>query len=52
MQGVGFGTANKIFLEFPNQWWEKDSAGFSFLWSDEDKEDFIKTNGRVITDFS
>lgn len=46
-QGLSIGVANKIFLEFPHQWWPKDSAGFSLLWSKADKDELMKTKGKV-----
>nr|XP_024218334.1 peroxisomal N(1)-acetyl-spermine/spermidine oxidase isoform X2 [Halyomorpha halys] len=30
--GLGIGTVNKIYLQFPYTWWPKDSSGFSLLW--------------------
>lgn len=43
------GTVNKIFLEFPSNWWASDNpTGFNFLWTDEkcarDKTKFCKEN--------
>lgn len=43
-QNIGIGTVDKLFLKFPNSWWPKDTTGFSFLWSDDDREQFIKEN--------
>ena len=30
---LGFGTVNKIFLEFEQPWWDKDSNGMQFAWT-------------------
>jgi len=35
---------DKLFLKFPHSWWSKNTTGFSFLWSDDDREQFIKEN--------
>ncbi|XP_066589216.1 spermine oxidase-like isoform X2 [Prorops nasuta] len=44
IKSLNIGTANKIFLEFPHQWWEPNSAGFCMIWPEEEKLDFLKTN--------
>ncbi|KAK9309747.1 hypothetical protein QLX08_000736 [Tetragonisca angustula] len=46
IKGLNIGTVNKIFLEFPHRWWPKECAGFSLIWSKEDKEEFIKSYGQ------
>ena len=33
---MGFGTVNKIFLEFEKPWWDKDSNGIQFAWTNDD----------------
>lgn len=38
-----------MFLEFPHRWWQEECAGFSLIWSKEDKEEFIKSYGQVWT---
>lgn len=43
-QNLGIGTVDKLFLKFPYAWWSKNTTGFSFLWSDDDREKFIKEN--------
>lgn len=35
---------DKLFLKFPYSWWPENFTGFSFLWSDNDREQFIKEN--------
>lgn len=39
-KGLGFGTIDKIYLEFTEPWWSSTDRGFSFLWSEEDKSNF------------
>ncbi|XP_076759373.1 peroxisomal N(1)-acetyl-spermine/spermidine oxidase [Xylocopa sonorina] len=46
IKGLNIGTVNKVFLEFPHRWWQEECAGFSLIWSKEDKEEFIKLNGQ------
>ncbi|XP_031842850.1 uncharacterized protein LOC116431479 [Nomia melanderi] len=46
IKGLSIGTVNKIFLEFPHRWWPEDCAGFSLIWSKEDKEGFLKSHGQ------
>ncbi|XP_046688059.1 peroxisomal N(1)-acetyl-spermine/spermidine oxidase-like isoform X2 [Homalodisca vitripennis] len=36
IQGLGFGTVDKIFLKFPYRWWPTDCGGFSLLWRKDD----------------
>ncbi|KAK5649619.1 hypothetical protein RI129_000648 [Pyrocoelia pectoralis] len=38
INGLGFGTVNKIFLKFPLQWWQRDCQGISTVWSEKDIE--------------
>lgn len=35
---------DKLFLKFPYKWWPDTTPGFSFLWSADDREQFIKEN--------
>ncbi|CAD6204122.1 GSCOCG00009874001-RA-CDS [Cotesia congregata] len=44
IEGLNFGSVNKIFLEFPYRWWPEDSAGFGFIWQDDDKKKFLAGN--------
>ncbi|XP_076240610.1 uncharacterized protein LOC143183085 [Calliopsis andreniformis] len=46
IKGLNIGTVNKIFLEFSNRWWPEDCAGFSLIWSREDKAEFLKSYGQ------
>jgi len=43
-QNIGIGTVDKLFLKFSYSWWPENTTGFSFLWSDEDRENFITEN--------
>lgn len=43
-QNIGIGTVDKLFLKFPYSWWPEGTTGYSFLWSDKDREQFIKEN--------
>ncbi|XP_076651138.1 spermine oxidase isoform X2 [Halictus rubicundus] len=45
IKGLNIGTVNKIFLEFPHRWWPEDCAGFSLIWSKEDKKEFLESHG-------
>ncbi|KAK4290332.1 hypothetical protein Pmani_032145 [Petrolisthes manimaculis] len=31
IEGIGFGVVGKLYLQFPHQWWDNGSDGFSFL---------------------
>lgn len=42
IEGIGFGTVNKILLKFPTKWWPSDLKGFSLLWTDEDRANLRK----------
>lgn len=44
LQDIGIGTVDKLFLKFPYSWWSENTTGFSFLWSDIDRELFINEN--------
>lgn len=35
MQRIGFGTSNKIFVEFKSQWWDADCDVIHLVWQDE-----------------
>lgn len=32
IENLGFGTINKIFLDFDEPWWQKDVNGFQLVW--------------------
>lgn len=36
IQKMGFGTNNKIFVEFDSPWWDSDCEVILFVWEDED----------------
>ncbi|XP_057703930.1 peroxisomal N(1)-acetyl-spermine/spermidine oxidase-like isoform X2 [Corythoichthys intestinalis] len=36
IQRMGFGTNNKIFVEFDSPWWDKDCQVIYMVWEDED----------------
>nr|XP_019953413.1 PREDICTED: peroxisomal N(1)-acetyl-spermine/spermidine oxidase-like [Paralichthys olivaceus]XP_019953420.1 PREDICTED: peroxisomal N(1)-acetyl-spermine/spermidine oxidase-like [Paralichthys olivaceus] len=36
LQKLGFGTCNKIFVEFDSPWWDPDCEVIYLLWTDED----------------
>ncbi|KAL9922425.1 uncharacterized protein ACN427_002983 [Glossina fuscipes fuscipes] len=36
IDGLAFGTVNKIFIEFPEPFWPKKWTGFTMLWREED----------------
>ncbi|KAM7408800.1 hypothetical protein PAMA_002496 [Pampus argenteus] len=36
IQRLGFGTNNKIFVEFDSPWWDTDCESIYLLWEDED----------------
>ncbi|XP_061645010.1 peroxisomal N(1)-acetyl-spermine/spermidine oxidase isoform X1 [Phyllopteryx taeniolatus] len=36
IQRLGFGTNNKIFVEFDSPWWEEDCEVIYMVWEDED----------------
>ncbi|XP_049455890.1 peroxisomal N(1)-acetyl-spermine/spermidine oxidase-like [Epinephelus fuscoguttatus] len=36
IQRLGFGTSNKIFLEFDSPWWDADCEVIYLVWEDED----------------
>ncbi|XP_013114541.2 spermine oxidase isoform X1 [Stomoxys calcitrans] len=43
IDGLAFGTVNKIFIEFPQQFWPDKWTGFTMLWRDEDIADIRGT---------
>lgn len=36
IENLGFGTINKIFLDFGEPWWQADVKGFQLLWHRDD----------------
>ncbi|XP_074532681.1 peroxisomal N(1)-acetyl-spermine/spermidine oxidase-like isoform X1 [Halichoeres trimaculatus] len=37
VQRLGFGTNNKIFVEFDSPWWDEDCGAIFLVWDDEDE---------------
>lgn len=50
IEGLAFGTVNKIFIEFPWQFWPDDWTGFTLLWREEDVNEIRGTNRAWIED--
>lgn len=50
IQGLSFGTVDKIFLEFEKPFWDKEWAGFSMLWQTKDSEAIRKTDKAWLED--
>lgn len=46
INGLGFGTVNKIFLIFTEPFWPEDWVGFSILWDDEMLSDMQRRHGK------
>uniref|UniRef100_T1GPD8 Amine oxidase domain-containing protein n=1 Tax=Megaselia scalaris TaxID=36166 RepID=T1GPD8_MEGSC len=43
IQGLGFGTYNKVFIQFSKKWWNDDFLGFALHWRIKDLESLRKT---------
>ncbi|XP_055838192.1 spermine oxidase-like [Episyrphus balteatus] len=50
IESIGFGTVNKIFIEFPEQFWPNDWNGFALLWRQEDLDEIRGTNRAWLED--
>ncbi|XP_055380939.1 spermine oxidase-like isoform X2 [Condylostylus longicornis] len=50
IEGLGFGTVNKIYLEFPKSFWPLNWPGFSILWDVDELENIRKRNDSWIED--
>lgn len=50
IDGLAFGTVNKIFIEFPEQFWPKNWTGFTMLWRDEDIDEIRGTTRAWLED--
>lgn len=37
INGLAYGTVNKIFLKYDKPWWPSDTQIFGFIWNDEEK---------------
>lgn len=44
INGLGFGTVDKIYLEFEEKFWPNDWLGFSVLWDDEKLAELRKSD--------
>ncbi|XP_026681204.1 uncharacterized protein LOC103511713 [Diaphorina citri] len=42
IEGLNFGTVDKIFIRFPAKWWKDGCQGFNFYWTQQDKMDLFK----------
>lgn len=38
LEGIGFGTIDKIFLHFDEKWWSDDWKGIQFIWKEDPKD--------------
>lgn len=50
IEGLSFGTVDKIFLQFEKPFWRDDWAGFSLLWTQKDSEEIRKTTWAWLED--
>lgn len=50
IETIGFGTVDKIFLEFPFQFWPNNWSGFSLMWRQDDLIDIRGTYQAWIED--
>lgn len=50
VEGLAFGTVNKIFVEFPEAFWPEDWTGFTLLWREEDLADIRNTSRAWLED--
>ncbi|XP_017867253.1 PREDICTED: spermine oxidase-like [Drosophila arizonae] len=50
IQGLAFGTVNKIFVEFLEPFWPEDWTGFTLLWREEDLGDIRNTSRAWLED--
>ncbi|XP_030386506.1 spermine oxidase-like [Scaptodrosophila lebanonensis] len=50
IEGLAFGTVNKIFVEFPQPFWPEDWTGFTMLWREEDLQDIRDTERAWLED--
>ncbi|KAI5709070.1 hypothetical protein M8J76_009549 [Diaphorina citri] len=42
IEGLNFGTVDKIFIRFPAKWWKDGCQGFNLYWTQQDKTDLFK----------
>uniref|UniRef100_T1H026 Amine oxidase domain-containing protein n=1 Tax=Megaselia scalaris TaxID=36166 RepID=T1H026_MEGSC len=50
IEGIAFGTVNKIFLEFPHKFWPDDWTGFTLLWREEELNEIKGTDKEWLED--
>ncbi|KAM8711412.1 hypothetical protein ACLKA7_000535 [Drosophila subpalustris] len=50
VQGLAFGTVNKIFVEFPEAFWPEHWTGFTLLWREQDLKDIRHTEQAWLED--
>ncbi|XP_060654684.1 spermine oxidase-like [Drosophila nasuta] len=50
VEGLAFGTVNKLFVEFPQAFWPEDWTGFTLLWREEDLSDIRNTSRAWLED--
>ncbi|XP_017838418.1 spermine oxidase [Drosophila busckii] len=50
VEGLAFGTVNKIFIEFPAAFWPEDWTGFTLLWRQQDLADIRNTERAWLED--
>lgn len=50
IDGLAFGTVNKIFVEFPEKFWPDDWTGFTMLWREEDISEIRGTSRAWLED--
>lgn len=50
IEGLSFGTVDKIFLEFEKPFWDEGWAGFSLLWTEKDSKEIRATSDAWLED--
>lgn len=50
IEGLSFGTVDKIFVEFKAPFWGESWAGFSMLWNQRDSDDIRGTSNAWLED--
>lgn len=52
IESIGFGTVDKIYVEFTKPFWDADSEGISFLWKPEQLKELHedRVNGEWLRD--
>uniref|UniRef100_T1H025 Amine oxidase domain-containing protein n=1 Tax=Megaselia scalaris TaxID=36166 RepID=T1H025_MEGSC len=44
IKGLGFGTVDKVFIHFPEKWWDDDFLGFTCQWRENDLKELRKSD--------